>query len=555
MNASAKPLTATHSQLASRSDAIGDHVSLVDLLLREQHELSAVESFSEWHQNHEFQSSTYKALMPSAAPRAGEQYAFEVDLDACSGCKACVVACHNLNGLEEKETWRKVGLLSSVSQSSLPIVQHTTTACHHCVDPGCLNGCPVKAYEKDLITGIVKHLDDQCFGCKYCTMMCPYEVPQYSKKLGIVRKCDMCSQRLKNDEAPACVQACPNQAIRITIVKSVDLGKEIGDRSITKSLLPTAPASHITVPTTRYVSKRVWSDTEQVQSTESASDHAHEAHLPLVAMLVLTQASVGMWCVIALLSLLSSRSFESTFTTGLVITATGLGLLGINAATLHLGRPWLAFRGFLGWRTSWLSREAIVFGGYIGATLTATAYWYLFDGLDSIGLLLSTATAGLGAIGVACSAMIYVATKRELWNLPRSGVDFGLTAVGLGGLGAQCFMSDTRWLGLAGSIAVAGALSVKWFDLQKGMQPSDVSFQARTGRLVRHELWSRWMACSALFAICVFLSLVGVFLPTGSRVAFAVSGIAFIAALGAALFHRGIYFSSIVYSRMPGAST
>ena len=49
-------------------------------------------------------------------------------------------------------------------------------------------------------------------------MMCPYEVPQYSSTLGIVRKCDMCSQRLGVGEAPACVQACPNQAIRIAIV-------------------------------------------------------------------------------------------------------------------------------------------------------------------------------------------------------------------------------------------------------------------------------------------------------------------------------------------------
>ena len=64
--------------------------------------------------------------------------------------------------------------------------------------------CPVNAYEKDPITGIVKHLDDQCFGCQYCTLACPYEVPKYHAGKGIVRKCDMCSSRLEVGEAPAC---------------------------------------------------------------------------------------------------------------------------------------------------------------------------------------------------------------------------------------------------------------------------------------------------------------------------------------------------------------
>ena len=42
------------------------------------------------------------------------------------------------------------------------------------MDPACANGCPL-AYEKDQTTGIVHHLDDQCMGCRYCEMKCPYE--------------------------------------------------------------------------------------------------------------------------------------------------------------------------------------------------------------------------------------------------------------------------------------------------------------------------------------------------------------------------------------------
>src|SRR4030095_7765056 len=195
------------------------------------------------------------------------QYAFEVDLDQCSGCKACVTACHSLNGLDDDETWRSVGRLTSTDWRS-PLHQVVTTACHHCVDPGCLNGCPVLAYDKDPVTGIVRHLDDQCIGCQYCVMKCPYDVPQYSRTRGIVRKCDMCSSRLAVGEAPACVQACPNEAISITVVEQSKVRGRYRDlpgsqRMETRgrvpaanAFLPASPTPAITLPTTRYVSWR-----------------------------------------------------------------------------------------------------------------------------------------------------------------------------------------------------------------------------------------------------------------------------------------------------------
>src|SRR2546423_7326169 len=201
-------------------DAAAPSATLLLALLSEQQDLPAVAKFAhrEIHGSVPDQARYYRDLVPLAAPRDGQQYAFEVDLDACSGCKACVTACHRLNGLEEGEAWRSVGLLHGGATES-PILQHVTTACHHCLEPACLHGCPVQAYEKDPITGIVRHLDDQCIGCQYCMLTCPYDVPKYSHRLGIVRKCDMCHGRLAAGEAPACVQACPNQAIRISLVR------------------------------------------------------------------------------------------------------------------------------------------------------------------------------------------------------------------------------------------------------------------------------------------------------------------------------------------------
>ncbi|HMI91172.1 MAG TPA: 4Fe-4S dicluster domain-containing protein, partial [Polyangiales bacterium] len=137
--------------------------------MREQNELSAVECFAKAHDDIALGTPRYHRLMPASAPGPGQQYSFSVDLDRCTGCKACVTACHNLNGLDSGETWRSVGLLHGGS-AERPVQQTVTTACHHCLDPACLNGCPVKAYDKDPVTGIVKHLDDQCIGCKYCTL-------------------------------------------------------------------------------------------------------------------------------------------------------------------------------------------------------------------------------------------------------------------------------------------------------------------------------------------------------------------------------------------------
>ena len=181
-----------------------DSSSFLSQLLAEQREFTAVETFARAQDRSgtPAQSRYYARLLPATPPGPGQQYGFEVDLDRCSGCKACVTACHSLNGLDELETWRDVGLLVGGSAAA-PVMQHVTAACHHCLEPACAMACPVNAYEKDPVTGIVKHLDDQCFGCQYCTLACPYDVPKYHPGKGIVRKCDMCATRLATGEAPA----------------------------------------------------------------------------------------------------------------------------------------------------------------------------------------------------------------------------------------------------------------------------------------------------------------------------------------------------------------
>jgi formate dehydrogenase iron-sulfur subunit len=406
---------------------------LLESLLRDQ-QRTAVDRFSHWHEaaSVPLQAQYYRDLIPLSKPRAGEQYAFDVDLDACSGCKACVVACHNLNGLEEEETWRSVGLLHG-GATLLPVLQHVTTTCHHCVEPACLDGCPVDAYEKDPITGIVRHLDDQCIGCQYCILKCPYDVPKYSRSKGIVRKCDMCSDRLAVGEAPACVQACPNQAIRIAVVNKL----EVAENAEANLFLPGAPEPGYTLPSTTYRTRKPLP--ANLLPADYYSATRQHAHWPLVLMLVLTQMSVGAFLVDQVLSgvAMATNSVADPATRTLHLgAALVLGMIGLAASVFHLGRPWLAYRAIIGWRTSWLSREVLAFGGFAALSSAYAA----FPWLTALGLPVSEgwerglggAVALSGLAGVACSTMIYASTRRVFWNPAYTGLKFLLTCLVLG---------------------------------------------------------------------------------------------------------------------------
>jgi formate dehydrogenase iron-sulfur subunit len=414
---------------------------LIDDLLTEQQLLTPVARFSREHERHDLpvQEKYYRDLIPLSSPRPGEQYAFAVDLDGCTGCKACVTACHNLNGLDDEETWRDVGVLFGGTVIE-PVQQTVTTACHHCVDPACMNGCPVKAYDKDPVTGIVRHLDDQCIGCQYCIWKCAYDVPKYSKKRGIVRKCDMCSSRLAVGEAPACVQACPNEAIRITLVDKKQIkSASRGDNSF----LPGTPDPDYTLPTTQYRTRK--SLPGNMRPADFFKNKPEHSHPPLVVMLVLTQLSVGAFCTAMILRVLFPPELMRVFTPFHSLVGVLLGFIALGASTLHLGRPIYAWRAFIGLKTSWLSREIVVFGLFAMLTLIyAGSFWLpalsrfvsvpfhreLSSPVFQNSLGISVAMTGLA--GVFCSIMIYRDTRRTFWRTTMTAPKFFGTTVLLG---------------------------------------------------------------------------------------------------------------------------
>ncbi len=401
--------------------------TLIDELLSEQSTLQTpVARFSKTHDKGSDLADHYRSLIPLTKVGAGEQYAFEVSLDRCTGCKACVSACHSLNGLDDHEVWRDTGTM--LGGDDAPGWQQTvTTACHHCEDPGCMNGCPVGAYEKDAETGIVRHLDDQCIGCSYCILKCPYDVPKYSKKRGIVRKCDMCHQRLAEGEAPACVQACPTEAIRIvkvgkTFDPSVDR-KSFGANLFAPSIhdpQSAIPESSITLPTTRYVGREVPQKAFAADRDTLVPQHAH---WPLVLMLALTQAGLGL-CAGSLQSLPGLIAGTLIFNSGMI------------AATFHLGQPLKAWRFFLGLRTSWLSREILAFSMFapIPPTLCALLLLPEFPFKSLVTMVTALSLIPVGLVAVFTSVMIYADTHRALWSVRRGAFRFYGTVALFGSL-------------------------------------------------------------------------------------------------------------------------
>jgi Fe-S-cluster-containing dehydrogenase component/DMSO reductase anchor subunit len=569
---------------------------LIDAYLAEQRQLTAALQFSEWHERraaHE-PEARYRDLIPLHAPRPGEQYAFEVDLDRCSGCKGCVTACHALNGLDDDESWRTTGqlvgelqlpytradgTLEPVGRSVIPLQQTVTTACHHCLEPACLSGCPVLAYDKDPATGIVRHLDDQCIGCSYCLMMCPYEVPKYSASRGIVRKCDLCHGRLAANEAPACVQACPNEAIRIALVDTASWRATLTAQDATRTQpetetvnppvspglsgrgkasareisesgdewLPDSPAPSITWPTTRYVSRNT-------NAVLLAADHGQPrvapAHWPLVLMLVLTQAGAGAF-VVALHALALP----------LAVLALSLFCGGLAASVLHLGRPAKAWRVWLGWRTSWLSREAIavnVFAAFALALLISL--WFRRTGTSPDGNIAAGAwwfgqawlpwlAAGLALLTTSTQAMVYVDTRRPYWNASRTLPRFLGTTL-LGGLAAAFATRPGPVTAAALGAAALVKLGVE-FSVLKYADTDATRWTClrRSASLLRSPLRG-WLALRTLLLLAG-----GLFLPFAlltNVVPPSWAGAAFCLCLLGEIGERMLYFKSVAPDRMPG---
>ena len=151
------------------------------------------------------------------------QLGFYFDASACTGCKACQVACKDKNNLPVGVIWRRVynygggGWVASAAHKDVMIPNNIfaysiSAACMHCENPVCVEVCPTTAMSKDE-NGIVSIDDDKCIGCRYCEWACPYGAPQFNEAAGVMTKCNLCKDLLAEGGNPACVDACPMRAL------------------------------------------------------------------------------------------------------------------------------------------------------------------------------------------------------------------------------------------------------------------------------------------------------------------------------------------------------
>jgi molybdopterin-containing oxidoreductase family iron-sulfur binding subunit len=203
------------------------------------------------------------AAAPVPAPAADKgpvrRWGMAIDLDRCTGCHGCSIACRQENnvpdlGPEPTNDGARIEWLSMLwrepeapAPGALP--ELLPFPCQHCEDAPCVKVCPVGATYTDR-EGITMQIYDRCIGCRYCMVACPYtrrsfnwKQPEWdpievqrlnpdvaTRPAGVVEKCTFCHHRLqgKREEAalegreptdaelqrlPACAAACPAEAI------------------------------------------------------------------------------------------------------------------------------------------------------------------------------------------------------------------------------------------------------------------------------------------------------------------------------------------------------
>lgn len=415
-------------------------------------------------------------------PNRNKQHGFYFTADNCIGCHACESACAEKNETPAHLAFRSVGY---VEGGSYPDFQrlNISMACNHCDDPVCLKGCPTLAYTKHTEYGAVLQDPDTCFGCGYCTWVCPYNAPQLDPVKGQVSKCNMCVDRLEVGLKPACVSACVGNALDFGVVEDIP-----ENRDQAKTSIPGFPTPDISHPNIRFQQKKGLP--EEMTRTDSAPikyhldaesgnyqpevdpKHGHEKHWniaqlssrenPLVLFTLSTQVGVGAFVIPFLGALFGVEAMQALYNSDWYIGVPALGFffaaLGLFLSTTHLGKPQRFYRGFNNLRYSPLSREALgvaVFmafagfhlltvlpaNGFLMGLLSAVAGSDLTVWQSPVRDTLATLTGSLAVLGALMGLFYmhkcYRIPARPFWNHWQTATSFVGNTLSLGGLVAM----------------------------------------------------------------------------------------------------------------------
>ena len=142
---------------------------------------------------------------------AKPHYAMAFDLERCTGCHACSVACKvendvPLGNFRTKVYYYDHGKYPRVRRSFLPVV------CMQCADAPCLKACPTESISRG-DDGIVRINTSTCEGHGKCEEACPYGAVYVDPVRNVADKCNFCEHRLAAGMEPACVETCPGETI------------------------------------------------------------------------------------------------------------------------------------------------------------------------------------------------------------------------------------------------------------------------------------------------------------------------------------------------------
>ncbi len=160
----------------------------------------------------------------SAGAQDTEFFGVLADTTRCIGCRSCEAACAEANNLpspkgEQPDVFSEK---RPTTPTRLTVVNRFDTArgevfvktqCMHCVQPACVSACLVKAMKKTEEGPVT--WSENCMGCRLCIFSCPFGVPRFEHESATpkIAKCSMCWEKVRKGGVPACVQACPQEAL------------------------------------------------------------------------------------------------------------------------------------------------------------------------------------------------------------------------------------------------------------------------------------------------------------------------------------------------------
>ncbi|MDX2457626.1 MAG: dimethyl sulfoxide reductase anchor subunit [Gammaproteobacteria bacterium] len=531
----------------------------------------------------------------SENPNRYKQHGFYFNADNCIACHACEAACSEKNDLPAHLAFRAVGY---VEGGSWPAYQrmNISMACNHCDDPVCLKGCPTRAYTKFAEYGAVLQDPDICFGCGYCTWVCPYNAPQLDTSAGHVSKCNMCVDRLEAGLKPACASACLAGALDFGIIETTP-----DNRDQLETQIPGFPSPEITHPNIRFqqtrslphemkrtdsMPLRYERDEQQGGAYKPKVDESGAARAwnlkklrtredPLVIFTLVSQAVIGAFITLFAGPLLGfetlSMSSHPVAMPLLLFGLIGVQTLALVMSTLHLGRPHRFYRAFNNLRYSPVSREVAgiaVFYNFLGAYTLLSALPMLFAWLPAILTTGLSQLCGWGAVVSGLAALyfmhsIYRIPARPFWNhwqvltsFYGSMLALGPLVVVLAYITAQLLQGQPwagtvnafAWIMLSGLLLEAVGLVYHVRDLQRGGGEGLAShYEQRT------KFGKTWLLRNAgIGTAMLLLALIGLLNLKGDGDLFLWMAAA-VVIVATALIGRALFYALVIPTTMPGA--